>query len=431
MADVIVRKTEKLMGEIEAPASKSYTHRMLVAALLSNGMSRITKPLISEDTLATLHAIESLGAQVEKYHDVWRVKGRFPLKTSERPIDCRESGATLRFMVPIAALAPGNTTFVMKPSLGRRPITPLLQSLGQLGVKTFYKADGAPTITVQGGGIRGGKATLHGDISSQFISGLLFACPLVEGDTEIHVIPPVESKSYIEMTIEILSKHAIRVSRSEDFSYIYVPGKQAYKPFDHIVPGDFSSAAYILAAAAITRSRVRIRNLDPTTMQGDKAILEILNQAGLKVTLSDGLVEVEGGISQAIEVDASNIPDLVPACAAIACYASGVSRIYNAKRLRYKESDRLTSLHMELKKMGADIVVEEDNLIIKGPCNMHGANIDPHNDHRIAMACAAAALGAKGETRIIDAECVRKSYPTFFRDLSLLGANIIGGKLDW
>ncbi len=228
------------------------------------------------------------------------------------------------------------------------------------------------------------------------------------------------------MTIEVLGKHGIRVSASKDFTQYKIPSSQTYTPCNHKVPGDFSSAAFLLAAAAVTSSRVKVKNLDSNSTQGDRAILDILAEIGSRVRVGDEHVEVQGEQLNAIDIDASNIPDLVPVCAVLACYSKGKCRIYNAKRLRYKESDRLASLHLGLKKMGAGITMKEDGLTIRGPCRMHEATIDPHNDHRIAMAYAVAALGATGETKILDSECVSKSYPSFFDDLRSLGANIVG-----
>ncbi len=426
--EVVIRRTEALSGIVSAPPSKAYTHRMLIAALLSQGFSKIANYLVSDDTSATLRAVKALGARVKRQGNLLEIDGAKTLKTPRKPINCGESGATLRFMIPVAALASKPVTFIMGQSLSRRPVKPLLQSLEQLGVNAHYSEEKPSIVTVQGGGIKGGKTVLPGDISSQFISGLLLACPMAKRETEIIVTTPLESKSYVQMTEEILGKHGVKVSISEDFRRITVPSNQTYKPCNHVVPGDFSSAAYLLAAAAVTASKIRITSLDYNTRQGDKAILDILKQAGLKVIVGEGFVEVEGKLQSAIKVDAKDVPDLVPACAAIACYTKGISRIYNAKRLRYKESDRLTSIYTELKKMGADITMDEDSLTIKGPCRMRGAVIDPYNDHRIAMACAAAALGAEGETKILNAECVGKSYPWFFRDLHLLGANIVDGK---
>ncbi len=330
-------------------------------------------------------------------------------------------------MIPVAALASGSSIFTFGSSLERRPVAPLLQSLKQLGTESNLQLrEGSSFVRIRGGGIRGGKTSIRGDISSQFISGLLFACPKAKEDTEIAVTTPLESRSYVQMTMEVLTKHGIRGSASSDFARLRIPSNQNYNPCNHEVPGDFSSAAFLLAAAAVTSSRVKVKNLDHHTIQGDRAILDILKEMGSKVRGGDEFVEVEGGQLNAVDVDARNIPDLVPVCAVLACYSKGTSKIYNAKRLRYKESDRLGSVHAELKKMGAEIKVHEDGLTIRGQRAMHGATIDPHNDHRIAMACAVAALGAVGETKIQNSKCVNKSYPRFFNDLRSLGANVVG-----
>jgi 3-phosphoshikimate 1-carboxyvinyltransferase len=243
---------------------------------------------------------------------------------------------------------------------------------------------------------------------------------------------PLESKAYVKMTKAVLAEHCVNVAVAERFDRVRIPANQTYKPCSRRVPGDFSSAAFLLVAAAITRSDVTVKNLDYETEQGDKAILSVLKRMGVDGKVCPDSVEIEGkgGLLEAVDVDARNIPDLVPVCAVLACYAKGTSKIHDAHRLRYKESDRLMSLYLELKKMGAQISMDEDRLTVKGPCALHGAVIDPHNDHRIAMACAVAALGASGETRIQDAECVRKSYPRFFHDLRLLGVDVVGGEFD-
>jgi 3-phosphoshikimate 1-carboxyvinyltransferase len=288
------------------------------------------------------------------------------------------------------------------------------------------------SIYVRGGGISGGKTALRGDVSSQFVSGLMFACPMAGVDTEITLTTPLESKGYVKMTKAVIAEHGIKVLISEEFDRLYIPSNQTYKPCDHQVPGDFSSAAFLLAAAAITHSEVSVNNLSYETEQGDKAILGILKQMGVNGKVCNDQVKIngKGSLLEAVDVDARDIPDLVPVCTVLACYAKGTSKIHDAHRLRYKESDRLLSLYLELKKMGAQITMEESSLTVKGPCELHGAVIDPHNDHRIAMACAVAALGASGETRIQDSECVRKSYPRFFSDLRLLGVDVVGGEFD-
>lgn len=433
MTDVIVRKAERLKGEVCAPPSKAYTQRMLIAAALSHGTSKISNPLVSDDTEATLRAVTALNAKVKETENCWRVEGAQPLKVTQTLIDCGESGATLRFMVPVAALAAEPSIFLLGKSLEQRPIEPLLQSLKQLGVEAYSRHfGGKASIYVRGGGISGGKTSMRGDVSSQFISGLMFACPMAQTDTEITLTTPLESKDYVEMTKAVIAEHGIKVLISEDFGRIYIPSKQKYEPHNHQVPGDFSSAAFLLAAAAITRSDVSVKNLDYETIQGDKAILDILKQMDAQFRVHPDRVEVESkdAFLEAVDVDARDIPDLVPVCAVLACYAKGTSKIYGAYRLRFKESDRLLSLYLELKKMGANITITEDSLTIEGPSALRGAAIDPHNDHRIAMACAVAALGASDETRIQDAECVRKSYPMFFSDLRALGVDVVGGEFD-
>jgi 3-phosphoshikimate 1-carboxyvinyltransferase len=433
MVTVTVKRTETLKGEVCAPPSKSYTQRMLIASSLSSGTSKISGPLVSDDTAATLRAVKALGAKVNVAKGCWTVEGASPVKGAKEPIDCGESGATLRFMIPVAALAAEPSVFLLGRSLEQRPIEPLLESLKQLGAETATeKVGGKSSIKIQGEGIAGGKTSIRGDVSSQFISGLMFACPLAQEDTEITLTTPLESKGYVQMTREVLAKHHVEVSISEDFSQIRIPSGQTYKPCDDRVTGDFSSAAFLLAAAAITRSDVTVTNLDYSLVQGDKAIVAILKQMGVQGKVCSNQIEIKGtgDLLEAADVNAKDTPDLVPVCAALACYANGTSRIHDAQRLRLKESDRLTSLYLELRRMGADIAVDENSLTVKGPCKLRGAEIDSHNDHRIAMACAVAALGAEGDTSIHDAECVKKSYPRVFNDLRSLGANIVGGKFD-
>jgi len=428
LVDVVIERTETLEGEIQAPPSKAYTHRMLISALLSNGTSKILKPLFSDDTEATLGAIKAFGAEAELQENNWTIRGVESLKAPEKPINCGESGATLRFMISVAALAPRPTVFTFGSSLERRPVAPLLRSLKELGADSSLQLkEESSLVRIYGGGIRGGNTSIRGDISSQFVSGLLFACPMAKEDSKITVTTPLESRSYVGMTIEVLDKHGIRVHASNDLKQLEVPSNQRYKPCNHEVSGDFSSAAFLLASAAVTSSKVKVKNLRYHTTQGDRTILDILKEMGSMIRVGNEYVEIEGEPLNAMDVNAKDIPDLVPVCAVLACYSKGVSKIYNAKRLRYKESDRLVSLHTELKKMGAEIMMEKDSLIIRGPCMMRGTSIDPHNDHRIAMACAVAALGARGETKIQNSECVNKSYPKFFQDLRSLGAKVIGG----
>jgi 3-phosphoshikimate 1-carboxyvinyltransferase len=431
MADVIVKKTRRLSGQVCAPSSKSYTQRMVIAAALSNGTSKVSAPLLSEDTEAALRVVTALGAKVTVAEGCWTIEGTKLLKGAKAPIDCGESGATLRFMVPVAALANGPSTLVFKGSIEKRPVEPLLTSLNELGAKAHIgKLGDKDAVFVDGGGIVGGETSIPGNVSSQFISGLMFACPKAQEDTEIVLSTPLESEGYVKMTEAVLINHGVKVPAHEN--HIHIPANQTYAPSDGRVPGDFSSAAFLLAAAAITQSKVQINNLDYCSVQGDKAIMGILKHMGVNGKVCADRVEIEGSGSllKTDEVDAKHIPDLVPAIAVLMCYAKGASHIFGANRLRLKESDRLESLYLELKKMGAQVTIDNDGLIIEGGSPLNGAIIDPHNDHRIAMACTVAALGAEGQTTIQNADCVRKSYPQFFTHLRQIGADVVGGKFD-
>ena len=426
MADAIIKGRQKLSGKVAAPPSKAYTHRALVAGLLSDGVTRISNPLFSDDTDATLKAITTLGAKIDLSENQWTIQGIQHIEKPEVPIRCGDSGSTLRFLLPVAALASGPSVFTLGTSLSRRPLAPLLRSLAQLGVKSDFRiSQSPPVVEICGGGIKGGKTTIAGDVSSQFVSGLLFGCSKAEDDTDILLSTPLESRDYVRMTIEVLNKHGVRMFAYENMTQLKVFANQTYRPFDHDIPGDFSSAAFLLAAAAVTSSKLKIGNLNWKTGQGDQEILTILEKTRCKVKKAEESIEIEGNELFATDVDAKDTPDLVPVCASLACYSQGISRIFNAGRLRLKESDRLSSLQTELKKMGGKISIMESGLAIEGPCKMRGATINPHGDHRIAMACAVAALAADGKTVIKNCECVSKSYPGFFDDLSLLGADVV------
>lgn len=428
MTDLIVKNTERLEGTVKAPPSKAYTHRALVAASLSEGRSSIANALICEDTLATVKACSMLGARIKKDEMGFVVDGASKPITPEDIIHCRDSGSTIRFITPVCALADGISILTGNEGLRRRPMEPLLASLRQLGVRCYStRADGCPPIIVFGGGIEGGKASIRGDVSSQFISGLLFATPEACKDTEIVVTTPLESKPYVTMTMEVLRDHGVEVETSPDYGRFKVPCGQAFAPFDHVIAGDYSSAAFLLAAASITDSRVKVANLQRATLQGDRVIVDLLKDMGSQVREGKDHVEVQGvkrGL-KGITIDVRDVPDLAPICAVLACLAQGETVIGGAKRLRFKESDRLASVSDELRKMGGKIREFEDGLIIEGGNKLHGAELYSHNDHRIAMACAVAALRAEGSTIVHGIECVSKSYPNFLLDMTMLGAKFV------
>jgi len=424
MTTAIIKRCRDLGERIDAPPSKSYTHRAVIAAFLSQGSSAIRGPSGADDCLTTLRAVRAYGARVREGRKELIVEGVGALSTPDDVIDCGGSGSTIRFMTPIASHAPGISVLTGNGSLRRRPMGPLLDSLRELGV-TCYSArgDGRPPIIVMGGGLRGGRTSIPGDVSSQYISGLIFAGGRAGEDVSIGVTTPLESKPYVALTLQVARAHGGSVEASTDLRSITVH-PSAYSSKDHRVPGDYSGAAFLMAAAAICDSELTVRNLQPNSGQGDEGILGVLRSMGAQVQQSDGAVAVRGGELRATTVDAADMPDSVPVCAALACYARGRTEVRNAKRLRIKESDRLASTRMELRKMGARIREREDGLIIEGPAKLKGAAIDPHDDHRIAMACAIAALGARGVTRITNAQCVSKSYPNFFNDLKKLGVDV-------
>lgn len=426
MPDLIVKGGTVLSGSVRAPSSKAHTHRAIIAASLSNGLSKVHNPLICDDTLATINACRMLGAEIKGLYNLIEILGRPKPETPNDVINCGESGSTMRFITPVCALADGISVLTGGESLRRRPMAPLLEALNQLGVKCYStRMNGYPPIIVFGGGIKGGEASIRGDISSQFISGLLFATPMAESDTRIVLLTPLESKPYVDITLDFLDKHGIEVNFSENIFHVY--SGQKYRTCDHFIEGDYSSAAFLLAAASITNSYIRVENLLKNTLQGDRVIVKVLSEAGAHIKIGDDFIEVNGAEEplNPINVDMRDNPDLVPVCAALACFSRGRSMIRGVRRLRFKESDRIMALLSEFSKMGADISFSDDCLIINGGRNLHGAEIDPHGDHRIAMACTVLALNASGETIIHDAECINKSYPDFVRDMCLLGAEIL------
>ncbi len=378
---------------------------------------------MSDDTFATLNACVSLGARISFKGTAMTINGTPHLKSPATPIDCKESASTIRFMAAISALAEGVCTLTGSPGLLRRPINHLIESLRQLGVKCEMQHS-YPPVKIYGGGVPGGRTDIVGHVSSQFITALLFIGPLARRDCKIKLITPLESKPYVQLTLDILKKHKIKICTLNDHTGYMIQHGQKYKPHNHKIPGDFSSAAFLMAAAAITGSEILLDNLDLDIQQPDYKIIEILKAMGVEFSVSEGHLKIEGKELAGVDIKAENNPDLVPVCAAIACYAKGRTVIRNIERLSIKESDRAETIISELSKMGGNISKKDSAITIEGPSNMNGCIIDSHGDHRIVMACAIAALAAQGKTEIANAECVRKSYPNFFKDLIKLGGDV-------
>ena len=336
-------------------------------------------------------------------------------------IECGESGVTLRFTIPIVSLVGVDVNLSGSPGLMRRPLQPLIEAMKQLGVGIHHAG---VEVRVNAASAKGGRVQIPGNVSSQFISGLLFAGPLMKEGLEINVTSPLESRGYVALTIETLKQHGIKVQKNGEMSIFHVAPRQTYSSADHTIPGDYSSAAYLMSAAAVTGSRIVIIGLAPDETDPDSAFLEILTQMGVLSRFSSDGLHVEGGPLKASKVNISNCPDLGPAIAALGTCAEGKTKITGAERLRYKESDRLAVIASELSSLGAELRITDEGLIVSGPSTLRGGTVDSHGDHRIAMALAVAALNAAEPVTIRNAQSVNKSYPTFFDDIRSLGVGV-------
>lgn len=404
-------------GDVIPPPSKSFGHRALICAALSaagdaNGKSVILNTGLSEDIEATLNAFPLFGAAAERQADVMYVG---PAGTSATPsvIDCGESGSTLRFLLPLAAMITKETVrFTGRGRLLDRPLTAYADIFQTSGVQ-FRQSSSEVSVK---GPLAAGHYFLPGNVSSQFVSGLLLALPLADGDSTLQMTSPLESAPYVEMTLEVMRAFGVKVERPSA-GIFSIPGKQRYLPASYRLEADYSQAAFFLAAASLGRP-VRCCGLNPESVQGDMAIVSILGQMGADINWADDAVAVKiKGRLKAVTVDVREIPDLVPVLASLCALASGTSRIINAERLRLKESDRLKSMATELRKLGADVTEENDSLIITGSASLEGAvTVDSHNDHRVAMALAVVSIGCRGPVKISDPDCVNKSYPAFWDD---------------
>ncbi len=402
----------KLIGRVIAPSSKSFSHRTLIAAALAGGASEIANISPSADIDATAGALTALGARIFRDGNAYTVIGiKSPAR--EAVIDCRESGSTLRFIIPIAAALGCSCELRGSGRLPQRPITPYIRELGRNGA-VINRTEGVMPFTMNGK-LRGGDYLMEGDISSQFISGLLFALPLCAESSVIRLSSRLESKPYADMTVQTLSSFGISINESEENGLpVYrIKGGQKYRQAELTVEGDYSQAAFYFVANALG-SEVTVDNLNKQSVQGDKAILDIIK-------------DISGGNRlTAFTADVSDIPDLVPVLTVLGCFTDGVSRIVGAKRLRIKESDRLAAVADALNALGGKVSVKEDSLEIQPIERFHGGTVNGANDHRIVMAAAIASTMADGAVTITDGKAVEKSYPDFWADF-----NSLGGKAEF
>jgi 3-phosphoshikimate 1-carboxyvinyltransferase len=416
---LLVRPSD-IEGTLSASPSKSYTHRAMVLALLGEGTSRLDNVLLGGDTLATLNAVRKLGGVVSFEGERCIIEGG-RLTCPDDVIDADNSGTTIRIVAGIASLLPCHTILTGDESIRRRPMQPLISALRELGVECHSsRGNGLAPLVVRGPNT-GRETHIPGDISSQFISSLLISSPLKEVDTDIHITTELKSRPYVEITVDMMSRFGTNCSESD--GTFHVPGGQSYRAQDYVVPGDFSSAAFPLAAGALA-GRATVTNLDPKDRQGDRNFVDILKRFGADVRQNDDAVTVGSAPLQGMDIDLADAPDLFPIVAVVASQAKGVSMITNAEHVRYKESDRIASTVKFLADMGADIEERKDGCRIRGPCRLKGTDVDPLADHRILMAASVAALVAEGETVIGNGDCFKISYPGFVRDMVLLGASM-------
>jgi 3-phosphoshikimate 1-carboxyvinyltransferase len=414
----------KLEGDVTAPPSKSYTHRAFAVGLLAKGESKIANPLLSLDTQATIDAINILGAQVTKRNNFWHVIGTMgKLSPSSNLIDVKNSGTTLRLMTAIASLSSKSIGLTGDESIRARPMSPLIDALVKLGARARCEGPHGRLPVIVGGGLKGGSVEISGGISSQFISALLLACPYAKEDVELHVTE-LRSKPYTEMTLEVLDLAGADIKHSSDLMEFTIPGRQIFRPLEVNVPGDFSSAAFMLGAAALAGVNVRVKNLDVRGVQGDRRIVGLLREFGAEVKVKGKDVEVSSSELMGIEADCGDNPDLVPILAVLGAVAEGTTKLMNIPHLRHKETDRLRALGTELRKLGARVEELPDELRIRGVKQLKGTRLNSYGDHRMAMALAVAGLAARGETIVDGAENIPVSYPNFVDDIRKLGAKV-------
>lgn len=401
----------QICGEIVAPPSKSYAHRILIASYLSGQQVRVHNAGNSKDVLATVGALKSLGAQIETNNGTVTIERKaIPSKVL---VDCNESGSTLRFLLPITAALGVSATFTGKGRLLSRPIQELVQALNDNGANV----DGFAV----NGKLSAGEFYIPANISSQYITGLLFALPLLDGDSKIILVGESVSTGYLDITLDVLQQFGIVIERT-DYGY-FVKGNQRYvAKEDIVVEGDYSGAAFIMSLGAIC-GNVTVKGLNALSMQGDAQIVQVLQQFGAKVTVCDDCVCVSKQQLNAIELDCDNIPDLVQIISVVASYAKGVTVLKNISRLRLKESDRVQAIIDQLHVAGIRCDCDNDSLFIHGGAP-HGATFSGGNDHRTVMSATVLALGAKGESTLHGAEPFTKSYPSFYNDISKLGGQI-------
>jgi len=412
-----LRPMEDLHASIPLPGSKSLTHRALIAAALAPGVSELSGALDCEDTRLTAAALAQMGAGIRWEDDFVRIRGtggRIRVSSNCTHCDLGNSGTSFRLLLSVAALGRGRFSFTGTPRMAERPVGELTPALETLGARiSFSGRPGYPPLTLLARGLSGGPVCVHAKTSSQHLSSILLASPYAVRDTRIRVMGESVSRPYADMTLRVMEDFGVAVKRDGDQAF-HVPAGRPYSPTRFRVDGDASSASYFWAAAAVTGGRVVTLNLLPHhTAQGDMRFLDVLERMGCHIRKAGDRVEVAGAGLRGVTVDMGDIPDMVPTLAAVALFANGPTIIENAAHLRYKESDRLDAVTKEWRRIGGRVEVRRDGLVVQGGGDFQGAEVNSHNDHRIAMSLAVAGLRIPG-IRLRNPECVAKSFPGFW-----------------
>jgi 3-phosphoshikimate 1-carboxyvinyltransferase len=419
-----------LEGNVKCPPSKSYTHRAIAIASLAEGKSTISNPLISRDTIATISGCKMLGIKIEKANEnvnCIEIVGRNQFETPKDIINAENSGTTIRILTSMAALVKnGYTILTGDESLKTRPMKPLISALNQLGVQAFSSNDkNTPPLIVKGGGIKGGVVSIEGGISSQFISSLLISCIYGLTDVEIRVKGKQVSIPYINSTIETMKKFGVAIKHDKEYLNYFITNTR-YQPTDFTIPGDFSSASLIIAAGVLCGGKISIKGLNFHYPQGDMEIIDIVRKMGGKITVNKekGEVDVYGSNSlDGIECNLVDCPDLLPAVSIISLKSRKPVRIFGISHARFKETDRISIITKELRKMGVDISEKEDELLLNPVRRLKNVEFDSHNDHRLFMAFTIASMLTNKST-VRGAESIDVSYPAFIHEIKRLGANV-------
>ena len=409
-------KADKLVGEVSPPPSKSILHRYIIASSLAKGISKIENISYSDDIVATIEAMKKLGAKIEEKDDCLLIDGtktfdkEYLNKGSE--IDCNESGSTLRFLFPLSIVKENKVLFKGKGKLFKRPLSPYFENFDKYQIKYSYTNENEILLD---GVLKNGEYEINGNISSQFITGLLFSLPLLNGNSKVIIKGKLESSSYIDITLDCLSKFGVKIINNSYQEFI-IEGNQTYKSGNYEVEADYSQVAFFLVANSIG-SDIKINGLNSNSLQGDKKIIDFVSKID------------NWNKNEKLILDGSETPDIIPILSLKACTSKKEIEIVNIARLRIKESDRLNATVQELSKLGFDLIEKEDSILINSRKNFiynskEFVSLSSYSDHRIAMTIAIASTCYEGEIILDNLDCVKKSYPNFWEIFLLLGGKI-------